>query len=78
MMTKVINRHRQGRDSRDPEQSLEIGREQTEGCPTSNPQLGDRETEAPIAISASIPRENAGHNIVLLSLPSIAGPRLKE
>jgi hypothetical protein len=58
MMTKVINRHRQGRDSRDPEQSLEIGREQTEGCPTSNPQLGDRETEAPIAISASIPREN--------------------
>jgi hypothetical protein len=28
MMTKVINRHRQGRDSRDPEQSLEIDREQ--------------------------------------------------
>jgi len=33
MMTKVINRHRQGRDSRDPEQSLEIDREQPKAAP---------------------------------------------
>jgi hypothetical protein len=33
MMTKVINRHRQGRDSRDPEQSLEIGRKQLKAAP---------------------------------------------
>jgi hypothetical protein len=63
MMTKVINRHRQGRDSRDPEQSLEIDREQLKAA---NCNLG------------TYSARNAGHSIVLLSLPSIAGPRLKE
>ena len=52
MMTNVINRHRQGRDGRDPGRSLEIGREQLKAAPRRTRSLVDRETEAPIAISA--------------------------
>jgi hypothetical protein len=59
MMTNVISPHRQGRDGRDPGRSLEIGREQLKAAPRRTRSLVDRETEAPIAISAPIPRETS-------------------
>lgn len=77
MMTKVINRHRQWRDSRDPEQSLEIDREQLKAAPRRTRNLVTARPKRHCDLDTYSVR-NAAHGIVLLSVPSIAAPVVKQ